>query len=41
LEDAFHPNPATIAQACLEVLRSDVRLHGQAADVQAAFQGPY
>ena len=42
LEDAFHPNPMTIAQACLEVLRSGNALDGAVvADVQAAFQGPY
>jgi acetoin:2,6-dichlorophenolindophenol oxidoreductase subunit beta len=41
LEDAFHPNPATIAQACLDVLRSDTALQHQVSDVQAAFQGPY
>jgi pyruvate/2-oxoglutarate/acetoin dehydrogenase E1 component len=41
LEDAYHPNPMTIAQACLEVLRSDGSLNGAVADVQAAFAGPY
>jgi len=41
LEDAFHPGPATIAQACLEVLSILAPLNGQAADVQAAFPGPY
>jgi pyruvate dehydrogenase E1 component beta subunit len=41
LEDAFHPNPMTIAQACLQVLRSDSSLSAEVADVQAAFQGPY
>jgi pyruvate dehydrogenase E1 component beta subunit len=41
LEDAFHPNPLTIAQACLDVLRSDGALNGTVADVQAKFFGPY
>jgi hypothetical protein len=31
----------TIAQACLEVLRSDLAVNGHVADVQAAFLGPY
>jgi pyruvate dehydrogenase E1 component beta subunit len=41
LEDAFHPNPMSIAQACLDVLRSDGALNGAVADVQAKFFGPY
>jgi acetoin:2,6-dichlorophenolindophenol oxidoreductase subunit beta len=41
LEEAFHPSPMTIAQACLEVLRSDLAVNGHVADVQAAFVGPY
>jgi pyruvate dehydrogenase E1 component beta subunit len=41
LEDAYHPNPMTIAQACMDVLRSGNALDGSVADVQAAFQGPY
>jgi pyruvate dehydrogenase E1 component beta subunit len=41
LEDAFHPNPQTIAQACMDVLRSGNGLAASVADVQAAFQGPY
>jgi acetoin:2,6-dichlorophenolindophenol oxidoreductase subunit beta len=41
LEDAFHPNPVTIAQACMDVLRSGGALAGSVADVQAAFNGPY
>ena len=41
LEEAFHPSPASIAQACVEVLRSDVALSREVADVQAAFVGPY
>ena len=41
LEEAFHPSPVTIAQACLDVLRSDLAVDGHVADVQAAFLGPY
>jgi pyruvate dehydrogenase E1 component beta subunit len=41
LEDAFHPSPRSIAQACLDVLRSDVQVSTHAPDVQAAFAGPY
>jgi pyruvate dehydrogenase E1 component beta subunit len=41
LEDAFHPTPRSIAQACLDVLRSDVQVTTHAGDVQAAFAGPY
>jgi pyruvate dehydrogenase E1 component beta subunit len=41
LEEAFHPSPVTIAQACLDVLRSDLAVNGHVADVQAAFLGPY
>jgi pyruvate dehydrogenase E1 component beta subunit len=41
LEDAFHPNPRTIATACLEVIRQDARVATAADDVQAAFAGPY
>jgi pyruvate dehydrogenase E1 component beta subunit len=41
LEDAFHPNPVSIAHACLEVLRSNGALNGAVADVQATFKGPY
>src|SRR5205085_6435992 len=37
LEDAFHPNPITIAQACLDVLLSGDALDGAVADVQASF----
>jgi len=40
LEDIFHPTPMSIAQACIEVLRTDVQV-GHVADVQAAFAGPY
>lgn len=41
LEDAFHPTPMSIAQACLDVLRGDVQVERRVADVQAAFAGPY
>jgi pyruvate dehydrogenase E1 component beta subunit len=41
LEDAFHPTPRSIAQACLDVLRSDVQVVAHARDVQEAFAGPY
>jgi acetoin:2,6-dichlorophenolindophenol oxidoreductase subunit beta len=41
LEEAYHPTPAKIAAACLEVLGSDVQLRRDMADVQAAFVGPY
>jgi pyruvate dehydrogenase E1 component beta subunit len=41
LEEAFHPSPMSIAQACLDVLRSDLAVNGHVADVQAAFLGPY
>ena len=41
LEDAFHPNPLTIAQACLDVLKAGTPLEAGVADVQATFAGPY
>jgi pyruvate dehydrogenase E1 component beta subunit len=41
LEDAFHPNPMTIAQACLDVLKAGAALGARVADVQATFAGPY
>jgi pyruvate dehydrogenase E1 component beta subunit len=41
LEDAFHPTPRSIAQACLDVLRAEVQVTAHAQDVQAAFAGPY
>jgi pyruvate dehydrogenase E1 component beta subunit len=41
LEDAFHPNPRTIAQACLDLLRADITVDAGVRDVQAAFAGPY
>jgi pyruvate dehydrogenase E1 component beta subunit len=41
LEDAFHPSPRSIAQACLDVLRSEVQVTSHVHDVQAAFAGPY
>jgi pyruvate dehydrogenase E1 component beta subunit len=41
LEDAFHPTPRSIAQACLTVLRSHSTVQHSVGDVQAAFAGPY
>jgi acetoin:2,6-dichlorophenolindophenol oxidoreductase subunit beta len=41
LEEAFHPSPKSIAQACVEVLNSDVAVERELSDVQAAFVGPY
>jgi pyruvate/2-oxoglutarate/acetoin dehydrogenase E1 component len=41
LEDAFHPNPASIAAACLELLDRSDAASAEARDVQAAFAGPY
>jgi pyruvate dehydrogenase E1 component beta subunit len=41
LEDIYHPTPRTIAQACHDVLRSDVQVTTHLRDVHAAFAGPY
>ncbi|MCC7367558.1 MAG: alpha-ketoacid dehydrogenase subunit beta [Chloroflexi bacterium] len=41
LEDAFHPTPMSIAQACLGVLRQEVQVTSHVRDVQEAFAGPY
>jgi pyruvate dehydrogenase E1 component beta subunit len=41
LEDIYHPTPRSIAQACHDVLRSDLQVDTHAPDVQAAFAGPY
>jgi pyruvate dehydrogenase E1 component beta subunit len=41
LEDAFHPNPMTIARACLDVLKAGGASAKGVADVQATFAGPY
>ena len=41
LEDAFHPSPLTIAQACLEVLETEALVGRQVADIQESFPGPY
>jgi pyruvate dehydrogenase E1 component beta subunit len=41
LEDIFHPTPRTIAQACHDVLRSDVQVTTHLRDVHEAFAGPY
>ena len=41
LEEAFHPTPTTIVQACLEVLGTQASAGKVLADVQAKFAGPY
>jgi acetoin:2,6-dichlorophenolindophenol oxidoreductase subunit beta len=42
LEEAFHPGPAAIVAACLDVLQADgARRHTSVRDVQEAFVGPY
>jgi pyruvate dehydrogenase E1 component beta subunit len=41
LEEAFHPGPATIARACLEILQRGTAETGSAQDIQEAFAGPY
>lgn len=41
LEEAFHPNPLTIAQTCLDLLKTDVSIRRGASDVQSSFAGPY
>jgi pyruvate/2-oxoglutarate/acetoin dehydrogenase E1 component len=41
LEDAFHPNPMTIARACLDVVKAGGATAKGVADVQATFAGPY
>lgn len=41
LEQAFHPSPMTIVQACLEVLQSEVSSVRGLRDVQERFTGPY
>jgi acetoin:2,6-dichlorophenolindophenol oxidoreductase subunit beta len=41
LEEAFHPSPLTIAQACLDVLKTEATLGRGLSDVQASFAGPY
>lgn len=41
LEDAFHPNPLAIAQACLELVKGEAKARGRVADVQESFPGPY
>jgi pyruvate dehydrogenase E1 component beta subunit len=41
LEDAFHPTPLTIAQTCLDLLKTDVSVRRGVSDVQSSFAGPY
>lgn len=41
LEDAFHPNPLVIAQACLELVKGEAKARSRVADVQESFHGPY
>lgn len=41
LEDAFHPSPMTIAQACLDLLKAEEAVRQRVGDVQEAFPGPY
>jgi acetoin:2,6-dichlorophenolindophenol oxidoreductase subunit beta len=41
LEDAFHPGPVAIAEACLSLLDAPTGPSRRFADVHADFQGPY
>jgi pyruvate dehydrogenase E1 component beta subunit len=41
LEDAFHPNPVTIAGACLDLLKTGKLADRPVSGVQDAFLGPY
>ena len=41
LEDAFHPTPLTIMQACLDVLGVRTPVQRMVPDVVARFPGPY
>jgi acetoin:2,6-dichlorophenolindophenol oxidoreductase subunit beta len=41
LEDAFHPTPGSIAQACLDLLSASTAGARHAEDIQASFAGPY
>jgi pyruvate/2-oxoglutarate/acetoin dehydrogenase E1 component len=41
LEEAYHPSPLTIADACLELVRGEPLTRRRVADVQASFAGPY
>ena len=41
LEDAFHPTPSTIAQACLAVMKAQGAADKSVKDVQESFRGPY
>jgi acetoin:2,6-dichlorophenolindophenol oxidoreductase subunit beta len=41
LEDAFHPGPRVIAEACLQLMEAPMSASRRLADVHAEFQGPY
>ena len=41
LEEAFHPSPLTIAQTCLDLLKTDSSIKRGVSDVQESFAGPY
>ncbi len=41
LEEAYHPSPTTIADACLDLVNGEPASHRRLADVQASFVGPY
>ena len=41
LEEAFHPSPTKIAEACLDVLKHKEKPSSTLLDVQATFAGPY
>jgi acetoin:2,6-dichlorophenolindophenol oxidoreductase subunit beta len=41
LEEAFHPNPLTIAQTCLDLLKTEASVRRGVSDVQSSFAGPY
>jgi pyruvate dehydrogenase E1 component beta subunit len=41
LEEAFHPGPTAIIQACLQVLRSALASTRRISDIQERFTGPY
>jgi pyruvate dehydrogenase E1 component beta subunit len=41
LEEAYHPSPTTIADACLDLVHGEPTGHRRVADVQASFVGPY
>jgi pyruvate/2-oxoglutarate/acetoin dehydrogenase E1 component len=41
LEEAFHPSPLSIAQTCLDLLKTESSINRGVSDVQASFAGPY